>query len=274
MGLCFSSKQSSTPVPAQEQELNQGQAELPKRKSNCVVPGNSPTDADEEEVPDLDYENSSCMTETIVSPQTPMLTAAEQLDEFDQSSLAGILEALDKDFQGDFDPDIKDEMATLRSQFLRFMETQEMRCRYDDLFLCNRATYMPPFSQLLPTVLNQKSGDIDQLLKAAEAHQEWLNTTIILAAELVQAPFRSVAVIKPKESISAKANAEYANDSTRVLDVLRGYIVCRTLENISTVIDWLKRRHDCEVVRVKSAFHINDAIQYFGYRDVKVLLCF
>jgi hypothetical protein len=81
--------------------------------------------------------------------------------------------------------------------------------------------------------------------------------------------------LKGIERAMDKIERDYEGNVCRLIDVVRGSIVCRGFDEMNTVIAWLqqpetRRDYNAFIVRIKSGFVERHAIKTYGYRDVKV----
>jgi hypothetical protein len=65
-----------------------------------------------------------------------------------------------------------------------------------------------------------------------------------------------------------KTILDYGGDASRLRDVLRGSIVCETVDELNVVVDALRAVKDVEVIRIKNRFR--DKPTPSGYRDVNI----
>lgn len=97
------------------------------------------------------------------------------------------------------------------------------------------------------------------------------------AEDLVNARHRQPAPLALKGRARAvdKITRDYDGDACRLLDIVRGSIICRDFDEMNTIIHWLhseeaRSLHKGEVVRIKSQFIAQHAHLTYGYRDAKV----
>ena len=69
-----------------------------------------------------------------------------------------------------------------------------------------------------------------------------------------------------------KTELDYGGDLSQLRDVLRGSVVCETVDELNEVVDALRALEDVEIVRIKNRFR--DDPTPSGYRDVNVNLVY
>mgnify|MGYP001395784482 CR=1 FL=1 len=65
-----------------------------------------------------------------------------------------------------------------------------------------------------------------------------------------------------------KTNLDYGGDASRIRDILRGSVVCETVDELNVVVNALRAVKDVEVIRIKNRFR--DKPTPSGYRDVNI----
>ena len=63
-----------------------------------------------------------------------------------------------------------------------------------------------------------------------------------------------------------KVVLDYGGDARRLRDILRGSVVCETVDELDVVVDALRAVKDVEVIRIKNRFR--DKPTPSGYREV------
>jgi hypothetical protein len=85
--------------------------------------------------------------------------------------------------------------------------------------------------------------------------------------------------LKGKERAADKIERDYGGDASRLIDIVRGSIICRGFDEMNAIIEFLKKPEtrsdydDAYIVRIKSGFAEHAAEKTYGYRDVKVCCC-
>ena len=241
-----------------------------------------------DDVQDLDHENSVCASPALSSPgrlhfwrnmrETETIESIFKQQLSTMEVLARLLEMFSASNEEiDLDDDATEELETIRSQYLRFIETEQMQSRYKDLYFKLSADLSGKTITAISAqpIANQHPA-VRQLVDTAALHtfapvaMEELNNLLCELSEMCAGCVAVPACTKQIEIAQAKADSKYGGDLTRVLDVVRGSIICDSIETIQQVVQHLRaKRSDVQLVRWKSSL-TGEHEPTGEYRDVKV----
>jgi hypothetical protein len=164
-------------------------------------------------------------------------------------------------------------------------ETTSVQSSYDQAFQKIRQTVTScsvPCTWTLPDqnppCQSPRNMTIDQLYAQAEAAKHPFFRLLQALEELINAEQRQDGPLELKgiERAADKIERDYGGDASRLIDIVRGSIICRGFDEMKVIIAFLlkpeARRdyNDAYIVRIKSGFAEKYAVKTFGYRDVKV----
>jgi hypothetical protein len=118
----------------------------------------------------------------------------------------------------------------------------------------------------------------DQLYAQAEAAKHPYFRLLQALEELINAEHRQDGPLelKGKARAADKIERDYGGDASRLIDIVRGSIICRGFDEMNAIIAFLQKPetrgdyNDAYIVRIKSGFADAAAEKTYGYRDVKV----
>jgi hypothetical protein len=82
--------------------------------------------------------------------------------------------------------------------------------------------------------------------------------------------------LKGIERAADKIERDYGGDASRLIDIVRGSVICRGFDEMKAIIAFLQKPEtrgdysDAYILRIKSGFADPTAEKTYGYRDVKV----
>jgi hypothetical protein len=117
------------------------------------------------------------------------------------------------------------------------------------------------------------TASLDDLRVQAEAAKLPFFLLLQAAEDLVNAEHRAESPLPLKEEKRSleKICKDYEGQACRLLDIVRGSIICRNFEEMQRIIEWLQTASlGATIIRIKSGFTSEYAELTYGYRDVKV----
>jgi hypothetical protein len=168
-------------------------------------------------------------------------------------------------------------------RLISFYEVQEVKQSYENAHeKASRAVSSSiPSSWILsgqnPPCQSPKDITTDQLYAQAERAKNPFFNLIQALENLVNAEQRQKTALDLKGRARAidKIERDYGGDASRLIDIVRGSIICRGFDEMNSIISFLresKTQHSYTafIVRIKSGFADPTAEKTYGYRDVKV----
>lgn len=188
------------------------------------------------------------------------------------------------------DPYSVEILLTNRRTYLKFQDVKRTRMLYDSvrLSLLDLARHKVIFGIVDSSSFTQTPEqpqpccDVEGLI--ANANHVLPRYTQILELcsqmETIREVIVKVAPLKERERILAKVESDYGGNVRRVVDVVRGSIIFKTLGCLNTFLELhFADGHftigDCvnvPVIRIRSGFLSTHAVRSYGYRDVNVNL--
>jgi hypothetical protein len=180
------------------------------------------------------------------------------------------------------DGQISIETQEIYQKIKTFFEVQEVKRSYEVAYqIALQVASSIPSSWTLsgqnPPCQSPRDMTVDQLYAQAEAaknpyfHLHQALEVLVNAEHRQKAPLE----LKGKARAADKIERDYGGDASRLIDIVRGSIICHGFNEMNKIIAFLhspEARHydDAHVVRIKSGFAEATAEKTYGYRDVKV----
>jgi hypothetical protein len=165
-----------------------------------------------------------------------------------------------------------------------FVEVESVKRSYDEAHIeaSQIASSSIPCSWTMsgqsPPYQSPRDMTVDQLYAQAERAKKPYFHLLQALEVLVNAEQRQKAALelKGKDRAADKIERDYGGDASRLIDIVRGSIICRGFDEMNTIIAFLQKPetrrnyNEAYIVRIKSGFAEQYAVKTYGYRDVKV----